>query len=110
VPVLTAVIDGTGLFPSELLDDMLADSPTGEVGDELWLTADGVGKGAGPVAVAYAAPERMLLARTSGVPAIARTRALYRREGYADEPRVRAFYAAGEDQVVLWKALDSAAP
>jgi GNAT superfamily N-acetyltransferase len=150
VPALKAVIHGTGLFPSALLDDMLADFLSGEAGDALRLTADGAGGGAGPVAVAYAAPERMtpgtwnpsliavhpgrqsrgvgaalvrhvehtltargarvLLVETSGLPAFARTRAFYRREGYAEEARIRAFYAAGEDEVVFWKALDGAAP
>jgi ribosomal protein S18 acetylase RimI-like enzyme len=52
----------------------------------------------------------VLLVHTSGLPAFARTRAFYRRAGYAEEARIRAFYAAGEDEVVFWKALDGAAP
>jgi ribosomal protein S18 acetylase RimI-like enzyme len=145
VPALKAVIDGTGLFPSALLDDMLAGFLTGEGGDELWLTVDGPREGAAPVAVAFAAPERMtsgtwnlyliavhpdrqsrgvgaalvrhvehtlaargvrvLLVETSGLPGFARTRAFYQREGYAEEARIRAFYAAGEDKITFWKAL-----
>ena len=145
VPALKAVIDGTGLFPSALLDDMLAGFLTGEGGDELWLTAVGAPDGADPIAVAFAAPERMtsgtwnlyliavhpdrqsrgvgaalvrhvehtlaargvrvLLVETSGLPGFARTRAFYQREGYAEEARIRAFYAAGEDKITFWKAL-----
>jgi ribosomal protein S18 acetylase RimI-like enzyme len=145
VPALKAVIDGTDLFPSALLDDMLAGFLAGQGGDELWLTANGAQDGAGPIAVAFAAPERMtsgtwnlyliavqpecqsrgvgaalvrhveqalaargarvLLVETSGLPVFARTRAFYRREGYAEEARIREFYAAGEDKIVFWKAI-----
>ncbi len=56
VPSLKAVIDATELFPSELLDDMLAGFFSGEARDELWLTDD---DGGAPLAVAYCAPERM---------------------------------------------------
>ena len=56
LPALKAVIDATGLFPSHLLDDMLAGYLTGDGGsDEFWLTDDD----GGPVAIAYCAPERM---------------------------------------------------
>ena len=61
VPALKAVIDGTGLFPSELLDDMLAGYLGGHGGVDLWLTVDDDGPERRPVAVAYAAPERMTL-------------------------------------------------
>jgi len=145
VPALKAVIDGTDLFPSALLDDMLAGFLAGEGGDELWFMANGAPDGAGPIAVAFAAPERMtsgtwnlyliavhpdcqsrgvgaalvrhvehtlaargvrvLLVETSGLPGFARTRAFYQREGYAEEARIRAFYAAGEDKITFWKAL-----
>ena len=55
---LKAVIDATGLFPSHLLDDMLAGYFDGDAGsDEIWLTDDD----GGPVAVASCAPERMTL-------------------------------------------------
>lgn len=57
---LKVVVDGTGLFPSAMLDEMLAGYLAGE-GDELWLTADENEAKAGPIAVAYAAPERMTL-------------------------------------------------
>jgi hypothetical protein len=35
----------------------------------------------------------------------ARTRAFYLREGYAQEARIREFYAVGEDKIVFRKAL-----
>jgi ribosomal protein S18 acetylase RimI-like enzyme len=49
------VIDATGLFPGELLDDMTAGFFNGEAGDDFWLTLDE----GGPLAVAYCAVERM---------------------------------------------------
>ena len=55
MPALKAVIDATGLFPSEMLDDMLSNFLNGGGGHEIWLTDDD----AGPVALAYCAPERM---------------------------------------------------
>ena len=55
MPALKAVIDGTGLFPSDMLEDMLSDFLNGDGGNEIWLTDDD----AGPVALAYCAPERM---------------------------------------------------
>jgi GNAT superfamily N-acetyltransferase len=52
---LKAVIEATDLFPSEMLDDMVADFFSGDADDNFWLTVDD----GGPVAVAYYAPERM---------------------------------------------------
>lgn len=52
---LKAVIDATGLFPSHLLDDMLAGYFEGDAADDIWLTIDQ----SDPVAVAYCSPERM---------------------------------------------------
>ena len=54
--MLKAVIDATGLFPSEMLDSMAAPYFNGEAPDEFWLTAY---KNEQPVALAYYAPERM---------------------------------------------------
>jgi ribosomal protein S18 acetylase RimI-like enzyme len=51
---LARVIDGTGLFPSALLDGMLSGYLTGAAPEDRWWTVDD----GGPVAVAYAAPER----------------------------------------------------
>jgi ribosomal protein S18 acetylase RimI-like enzyme len=56
VDALKRVIDGSGLFPSELLDGMLAAHLAGEGADELWLTVDA---GEGPLAIAYCVPEQM---------------------------------------------------
>jgi ribosomal protein S18 acetylase RimI-like enzyme len=50
------VIASTGLFPPELLDGMAAPYLAGEASEELWLTVD---QGKAPIAIAYAAPERM---------------------------------------------------
>jgi ribosomal protein S18 acetylase RimI-like enzyme len=140
-----AVIDSTGLFPSEMMDDMTTPYLSGHTTDELWFVAvrDGTVSG-----VAYCAPERMtdgtwnllliavredrqgqgigaaltrrvertladqgarvLLVETSGLPAFERTRAVYRRLGYAEEACIRDFYAKGEAKVVFWKALNAA--
>lgn len=57
MPALKAVIDANGLFPSDMLDDMLAGYfDAGASGGEYWFTQD---EGNGPLAVAYCAPERM---------------------------------------------------
>ena len=141
LPAVRAVIDSTGLFPSELMDEMTAPFLGGGA-DELWFVAAAADEVCG---VAYAAPERMtdgtwnllliavredrhgqglgsaltrsvetelaergariLLVETSGLPAFERTRAVYRRLGYAEEARVRSYYAQGEDKVIFWKAL-----
>jgi ribosomal protein S18 acetylase RimI-like enzyme len=143
LPAARAVIDSTGLFPSELLDDMTA-AFLGGADDELWFVAGEAGE---VEALAYAAPERMtdgtwnllliavredrqgeglgaaltreveaaatgrgariLLVETSALPAFDRTRAVYGRLGYAEEARIRGFYAEGEDKVVFRKALTS---
>lgn len=158
LPALRAVIDATGLFPSELLPEMLAPYLEGRAADDLWFTVvapdnapDSVPDAREPLlAVAYVAPERytdgtwnlyliavhaawqsrgtgarllrhvedavrargarVLLVETSGLPTFARTRAFYHANGYAEEARIRAFYAEGEDKVVFWKAVGDATP
>lgn len=49
--------------------------------------------------------QRVLLVETSGLPEFERTRDFYRRLGYTEEARIRHYYAAGEDKIVFWKAL-----
>ncbi|MGG5811669.1 N-acetyltransferase family protein [Falsiroseomonas sp. CW058] len=142
LPGAKRVIDGTGLFPSEMLDEMVSAYLAGTAGEEFWLTAADAD---GPVGLAYCAPERMtegtwntlliavhperqgqgagralmrrveeelagrggrlLLVETSGLPEFDGTRAFYRGLGYEEEARIRGFYRAGEDKVVLRKAL-----
>lgn len=55
VPALKAVIDANGLFPSDMLDDMISGYFSGEAVNEFWLTVDDGGR----VAVACYIPERM---------------------------------------------------
>lgn len=56
VDALKRVIDGSGLFPSELLDDMIGPWFAGEHPERSWLTVD---DGDGPAAIAYCVPEEM---------------------------------------------------
>ncbi|MEO0330820.1 MAG: GNAT family N-acetyltransferase [Bacteroidota bacterium] len=53
---LKAVIDSSELFPSELLDEMIADYFNNPSSEDIWLTKDEEGT---PVAIAYCAPEKM---------------------------------------------------
>ena len=55
MPSLKTVIDGTGLFPSDMLDAMIIGYFNSDASEDFWLTDDD----GGPVAVAYYAPERM---------------------------------------------------
>ncbi len=55
LPALKAVIDATGLFPGEMLDDMTSGYFHDQMSGDLWYTHDEDG----PRAVAYVAPERM---------------------------------------------------
>ncbi len=52
---LKALIDAVGLFPSDMLDGMMAGYFNGDAASGFWLTLDD----GSPVAVAYYAPERM---------------------------------------------------
>lgn len=49
------VIDATGLFPSAMLDEMIAPYLSGNAGGEIWLACSE----AEPVGLLYCAPERM---------------------------------------------------
>ena len=49
--------------------------------------------------------ERLLLVETSGHEAFARAWALYHKNGFEQEARIRDFYAAGSDKIVFRKAL-----
>lgn len=52
---LKSIIDSNGLFPSDMLDNMMSDYFKNEDTNEIWFTyADDK-----PVAIAYCAPERM---------------------------------------------------
>jgi len=55
LPALKRLIDATGLFPSEMLDEMTAAYLAGDEAGGLWLTDDD----GGPVGVVYLSPERM---------------------------------------------------
>lgn len=55
LPALKQVIDATGLFPSDLLDEMVAPYMDGKATNEIWLTLHAPD----PAAMAYCAPERM---------------------------------------------------
>lgn len=55
LPALKGVIDGVGLFPSAMLDAMIAPFFAAAESGEFWLTYDD----GGPCAVVYVAPERM---------------------------------------------------
>ncbi|MFN7115377.1 MAG: GNAT family N-acetyltransferase [Saprospiraceae bacterium] len=55
LPALKAVIDGTGLFPAELLDEMIAPFFAKSHAGDFWLTY----QTEQPIAVAYFAPERL---------------------------------------------------
>ena len=55
LPALKQVIDATKMFPSEMLDDMIAPYLADPAGSDIWFTyAD-----PDPISVAYCAPERM---------------------------------------------------
>jgi ribosomal protein S18 acetylase RimI-like enzyme len=55
LPAIKAVIDAVALFPSNMLDDMTRDYLALPDAPDIWLTVDM----AGPIGVAYLAPERM---------------------------------------------------
>lgn len=139
---LQQVLDGTELFPSDMLPDMVRSFLAGGDSPDIWLTCD---IGGSAVGFCYAVPEalaegawnmlaiavlpaqqgggcgaaitahleaelkargqRILIADTSGAPEFAQTRAFYRKNGYAEEARIRDFWAAGDDKIVLWKSL-----
>ena len=144
LPALTDVLDGTDLFPSDMLPDMIGGFLEGGDTEDLWLICEEEGRAIG---FCYAAPEqltdgawnmlaiavlpskqgsgaggalvtalesflrkrggRILIADTSGTDEFAATRAFYRKNGYAEEARIRDFWAAGDDKIVFWKNLQA---
>lgn len=56
LPDLRAIVDGTQLFPSAMLDEMIAPYLAGATTTERWLTSEVAGVA---VALAYYVPERM---------------------------------------------------
>lgn len=56
VPALKTLIDALGLFPGEMLDDMMADYFSQPDSNHFWLTDHDEN---GPVGVVYYAPERL---------------------------------------------------
>lgn len=142
IAALQAVLDGTELFPSEMLPDMVGGFLAGGEDSDIWLTCETEGRAVG---FCYAVPEaladgawnmlaiavlpdeqghglggaivgqleamlrereqRILIADTSGADDFAPTRAFYRKQGYAEEARIRDFWAEGDDKIVFWKSL-----
>jgi ribosomal protein S18 acetylase RimI-like enzyme len=49
--------------------------------------------------------QRILVVDTSGTDSFAGARAFYLRNGYAQEARIRDFWAAGDDKITFWKSL-----
>jgi len=53
---LTHVLDGTELFPSEMLPDMISGFLSDEDSEDIWLTCETGGK---PIGFCYAVPEQL---------------------------------------------------
>ena len=56
IPALQTVLDGTELFPSEMLPDMVSGFLSGQESEDIWLTCEVDGAAIG---FCYAAPEEM---------------------------------------------------
>lgn len=56
VPALKVILDNTGLFPSEMLEEMIADYFENPDSADIWFTVEAEGQ---PISIAYCAPERM---------------------------------------------------
>lgn len=142
IAALQEVLNGTELFPSEMLPDMVSGFLSTDESPDIWLTCEANGVAVG---FCYAVPEaladgawnmlaiavlpteqgggcggaitkhleaelkergqRILIADTSGADDFAQTREFYRKNGYAEEARIRDFWAAGDDKIVFWKSL-----
>jgi ribosomal protein S18 acetylase RimI-like enzyme len=142
IPALKVVLEGTELFPSEMLPGMVSGFLNDPESTEIWLTSESEGE---VIGFCYAVPEkladgtwnmlaiavlpakqgkgagndivkhlenylkdkghRILIAETSGTNQFVPTRAFYKKCGYSEEARIRDFWAAGDDKIVFWKAL-----
>ena len=56
IETLKGVLDSSELFPSEMLDDMIADYLNNPSSEDIWFTKVENGT---PISIAYCAPERM---------------------------------------------------
>ena len=56
IPALKIVVDETGLFPSDMLQDMLAEFLSKTQSNEIWLTSEVKGQAVG---FCYAVPEKL---------------------------------------------------
>lgn len=56
IPALKTVLDGTGLFPGDLLPDMLGGFLSGQGSEDIWMTCEKDGVAIG---FCYAAPEAL---------------------------------------------------
>lgn len=54
------------------------------------------------------AAARTLIVETSSTPKYETARAFYRRQGFAEEARIRQFYGPTDDKIVFWKSLRGA--
>jgi ribosomal protein S18 acetylase RimI-like enzyme len=143
LPALQMVLDETGVFPSDMLPQMIKGFLTDEHAPDLWMTssdpngtavgfcyvvpeefADGTwnmlaiavhpeqqGSGYGAALVEAVEEvlrekrQRVLLVDTSSHDDFTRTREFYRKNGYAEEARIRDFWAEGDDKITFWKRL-----
>lgn len=141
LPSIRSIVDGTGLFPPEMLGPM-AEPFLAKREPHHWLVACLDERVAG---FAYTEPERMtdgtfnllaiavdpafqrrgigralvkglmdrlraqggrvLIVETSALDGYAGTRSFYARQHFAEEGRIRDFYADGEDKILFWKHL-----
>jgi ribosomal protein S18 acetylase RimI-like enzyme len=145
IPALQRIAEDTGLFPPEMLPQLIAPFLSSDAEGVAWLTAEFGGEviglcyavaeqladrvwnmlalgvlssnqsvGVGSELVRrlefdlQASGQRILIVDTSGSDAFAKTRAFYKMAGYAEEARIRDFWAEGDDKVVFWKALQQA--
>jgi ribosomal protein S18 acetylase RimI-like enzyme len=107
---LTCQANGKALGFCYAVPEELVDSAWNMLAIAVLPTEQGDGCGAALVkhleADLRARAQRILIADTSGADEFVQTRAFYHKNGYAEESRIRGFWAAGDDKVVFWKSLN----